>query len=227
MNSSRISALGSALADPTRAAAIAALLSGTAHTSGELARTCGVAASTMSGHLGKLVDAGMVRVEPTGRHRHYRIASTELAEWLEQMDSMDLPEVDAPVRPKPGLDLMYARSCYDHIAGELGVALHDVFMERKWIRVNDRTPVLTDDGEVFLTDQFGLDVPALRQLRRPLVRLDLDWTERRDHLAGSMPAAVMTKMLERRWLRRRTDKRVLQVTETGRQNLAGVFGLEI
>lgn len=224
MKSSRISALGTALSHPTRAAAIAALLSGTAHTSGELARTCGVAPSTMSGHLGKLVDAGLVRVEPTGRHRHYRISSVELAEWLEQMDSMNLPDVDAPDRPRPGSNLMYARSCYDHIAGELGVALHDVFLERGWVEVDDRVPSLTADGETFLVDALGLDVPGLRRLRRPLVRLDLDWTERRDHLAGAMPAALMTHMIERRWVRRGTDKRVLHLSERGRRNLADHFG---
>ena len=225
MQGSRISSLGRALADPTRAAAVAALLSGTAHTSGELARACGVAASTMSGHLSKLIDAGLVEVEPSGRHRHYRIASREVADLIERLDSIDLPETEPPKRPSPGMGLSYARSCYDHLAGQLGVELHNVFIDREWVVVEDRSPTLTADGARFLSDDLGLDVEALRELRRPLLRIDLDWTERRDHLAGSMPAALMTYMLDNRWLTRRQDKRVLTVTETGRAKLAEHFGI--
>ena len=225
MEGSRISALGSALSDPTRAATIAALLSGTAHTSGELARACGVAASTMSGHLSKLIDAGLVEVEPSGRHRHYRIASREVAELLERIDSIELPETSAPARPRPGASISYARSCYDHIAGHLGVQLHNVFLDREWVVVDGTTPELTDAGARFVADDIGLDLDRLRSLRRPLLRIDLDWTERRDHLAGSMPAALMTHMLDNRWLTRRNEKRVLVVTETGRTKLDEHFGI--
>lgn len=224
MEGSRISALATALADPTRAATIAALLSGTAHTSGELARVCGVAPSTMSSHLSKLVDAGLVRVEPAGRYRCFRIASRDVADLLERMDSLDLPETDTPKRPTPGQGLSVARSCYDHIAGRLGVDLHDAFLERKWIEVDDLQPHLTDSGKAFVTD-LGIDVDHLRSLKRPMLRLDLDWTERRDHLAGSVAAALMTATIERRWLTRRNDKRQLAVTERGRREFAEHFGI--
>lgn len=224
MEGSRIAGLAAALADSTRATTVAALLSGTAHTSGELARVCGVAASTMSGHLGKLVDAGIVRVEPAGRHRHYRIASREVADLLERMDSLDLPETDPPRRPAPRHGLSVARSCYDHIAGRLGVDLHDAFVERRWIEIDDVTPHLTDSGTRFVTD-LGIDVDRLRTLKRPMLRLDLDWTERRDHLAGSVAAALMTAAIDRRWLTRRRDRRQLTVTETGRREFAEHFGL--
>ena len=224
MEGSRIAALATALADSTRATTIAALLSGTAHTSGELARVCGVAPSTMSSHLSKLVDAGLVRVEPAGRHRHYRIASRDVADLLERMDSLDLPETETPKRPTPGQGLSIARSCYDHIAGRLGVDLHDAFVERKWIEIDDLQPHLTDSGTAFVTD-LGIDVERLRTLKRPMLRLDLDWTERRDHLAGSVAAALMTTTIERRWLARRNDKRQLTVTETGRREFSAHFGL--
>ncbi len=227
MKGSRISALGSALADPTRATALAALLSGTAHTSGELARVARVAPSTMSGHLGKLVDAGLVHVEAAGRHRHYRIASAELAQWLEQMDAMELPEVDAPPRPKPGADLALARSCYDHVAGQLGVAMYDAFLEHEWVVLDGQNPVLTSAGERLLVDDLGLDLDPLRRARRPLLRLDVDWTERRNHLAGSIPAAMMGDFLRRKWLRRGRDKRVLKLTEPGRRNFDDVLGVRL
>lgn len=229
MNGSRISAIGSALGDPTRAAVIGALLSGTAHTSGELARTCGVAASTMSSHLGKLVDAGLIRVESAGRYRAYRIASRDVAELLERMDELDLPETAQPRRPTPGRDLSAARSCYDHVAGRLGVEIHDSFVERDWVRRDADGVRLTDAGDRLLTNTLGLDLDScrLRARRRPMLRIDLDWTERRDHLAGSVAAELMTFMIDNKWLTRRTDRRVLVVTKTGRTQLAEHFGIEV
>ena len=221
---SRISSLASALADPTRASAVAALLSGTAHTSGELARACGVAPSTMSSHLSKLIDAGVVSVESAGRYRAYRMASREMAELLEHMDSIELPETVPPKRPSPGQGLSYARSCYDHIAGRLGTDLQDAFTERQWVVVENRVPSLTSEGESFMVD-FGIDLDQLRQKRRPILRIDLDWTERRDHLAGSLPAAFMTQLIDQKWIRRRQDRRQLSVTEAGRAGLANVFGI--
>lgn len=181
----------------------------------------------MSGHLSKLIDAGLVEVEPAGRHRHYRIVSREVADLIERMDSIELPETTAPARPRPGEGLSYARSCYDHIAGHLGVQLHDTFVGEAWVTVDGEGPVLTTRGEEFLVRNIGLDIDHLRTLRRPLLRIDLDWTERRDHLAGSMPAALMTYMLDNRWLARRQDRRVLTVTELGRTNLNEHFGITV
>lgn len=225
MDPSRMSSIGAALSNPTRATAVSALLSGTAHTSGELAKVCGIAASTMSGHLAKLIDAGLVEVEAAGRHRHYRITSREVADLLERMDSIDLPETEAPNRPRPGGGLTYARSCYDHVAGLLGVRLHDGFLERGWVVIDGTEPTLTDAGERYMVDHLGLDLGHLRSLRRPLLRTCLDWTERRPHLAGSLPAELMTKMLDDRWLKRQSDRRVLTATEAGRVALETHFGI--
>lgn len=219
--------LATALADPTRAGAMAALLSGTAHTSGELARTCGVAPSTMSSHLSKLVDAGLIRVEAAGRYRHYRVASREIADLLERMDEVDLPETVPPKRPAPGRDISYARSCYDHLAGRLGVALHDTCVDNGWVVRRGDDALLTDDGRVFFRSRLDVDIASLEALRRPMLRIDLDWTERRDHLAGSLPAALLTHMLDQKWLTRRTEKRILRLTESGRGQLNDVFGIDV
>ncbi len=225
MPDSRISSLASALAHPTRATAVASLLSGTSHTSGELARVCGVAPSTMSSHLNQLIDAGVVSVESAGRYRAYRIASREMADLLERMDAIELPETEPPKRPSPGDGLSDARSCYDHIAGRLGTDLHDALIDRGVVAMSDGTPSLTPEGERFLTE-FGLDLDALKTKRRPLLRIDLDWTERRSHFAGSVPAALMTDLLDKKWIVRRRDKRQLRMTETGRAGFADVFGIE-
>lgn len=226
MEGSRISALAAALADSTRAEAVAALLSGTGHTSGELARACGVAPSTMSSHLSKLIDAGVVRVEAAGRYRHYRIASQELADLLERMDEIELPETEPPERPSPGRDISYARSCYDHVAGRLGVELHDSCIANGWIERDADNVALTDPGRIFFEERLDIDVVALLARRRPMLRIDLDWTERRDHLAGSLPAALLTHMLTCRWLTRGNDKRILRVTEQGRDQIKNLFGVE-
>ncbi len=221
---SRLSILATALAHPTRSTAVAALLSGTAHTSGELARVCAVAPSTMSSHLNKLIDAGVVTVQSAGRYRAYRIASRELADLLEHLDSIDLPETEPPERPTPGQGLGYARSCYDHIAGRLGTELHDTFVLRGWVDLGVGAPTLTETGAEFVTE-FGIDLESLQAKRRPLLRIDLDWTERRDHFAGSLPAALMHDLLDKKWIKRRRDKRQLAVTEIGRTGLAEAFGI--
>ena len=178
----------------------------------------------MSSHLGKLVDAGVVSVQSAGRYRAYRMASREMADLLEHMDSIDLPETAPPRRPTPGQGLGYARSCYDHIAGRLGTELHDVFIHRRWVDVQDGFPTLTPNGESFI-EEFGIDLEPLLTKRRPILRIDLDWTERRDHLAGSLPAAFMDHLIDEKWIRRRQDKRQLTVTETGRTGLAETFGI--
>lgn len=178
----------------------------------------------MSSHLSKLIDAGVVSVESAGRYRAYRMASREMAELLERMDSIDLPETAAPRRPSPGQGLSYARSCYDHIAGRLGTDLQDAFIEHQWVVVENRVPSLTSEGESFMVN-FGIDLEQLRTKRRPVLRIDLDWTERRDHLAGSLPAAFMSQLIEQKWIRRREDRRQLTVTDLGRSGLADVFGI--
>ena len=142
----------------------------------------------------------------------------------ERMDSIDLPETTPPERPTPGQGVSFARSCYDHIAGRLGTELHEVFIDRHWVDLHDGVPALTPTGESFVVD-FGIDLDELMTKRRPLLRIDLDWTERRDHLAGSLAASLMNHLIDHRWIRRRHDKRQLTVTETGRSGLAETFGI--
>ena len=223
MDGSRLSVIGTAMADPNRAAMLSALQSGRAHSAGELARWVGVAPSTASKHLAKLVDSGLVVIEPAGRNRFYRIASFEVADLLETIDAIDLPETNRPRRPPAGSALAYARSCYDHLAGELGVAMHDSMARKGWIE-HDDGPRLTELGIEGLS-KIGVDVATIRQGRRPALRTCLDWTQRKHHVAGAAGAALLDFMLAERWLRRATDHRVLQITDVGIDAFRNHFGV--
>ena len=218
MEQSRISAIGSALADGTRSTILAALMSGTAHTAGELAKVSGVAASTASEHLQRLVDVGLVSLEPAGRHRYFRVASAEVAQLIEMIDSIELPETHPPIRPQPGTELSYARSCYDHLAGQLGVSIYNDLIRQGLIATDQDRTVLTPLGDQRL-GTIGIDLVEVRHVRRPFIRPCLDWTQRQHHMGGALGSALLDHMLGERWLVRRSNKRALRLTESGRRGI--------
>lgn len=227
VSAAEIARVGSLLADESRAAMAAALMDGRARTVGELARHAGVASSTASEHLGRLVDGGLVVVEAQGRHRYHRLADAAVSDLLERL--MGLGAVTRPVRAavpanRVPADLAYARSCYDHLAGELAVRLYDRMVERGELAPGDHGPELTRDGEARLTG-LGVDLDGARCRRRPFTRDCLDWSERRHHLAGALGAGLLDTLLAERWLVRRPTPRALRVTELGRQRLAEEFAL--
>ncbi|MDY7100923.1 MAG: winged helix-turn-helix domain-containing protein, partial [Actinomycetota bacterium] len=222
MPATEIARVASLLADDTRAAIVAALTDGRARTVGELARHAGVASSTASEHLGRLVDGGLVVVEAQGRHRYHRLAGAEVNDLLERIQGLD--HVTAVVRPaaRPNrvpAELAHARSCYDHLAGELAVRIHDRLVERSLLVPGDSGTELTPGGASLL-ESAGVDVDGARRRRRPFVRDCLDWSERRHHLAGALGAALLDAMIDQRWVVRRPTPRALGVTELGRTRLA-------
>jgi hypothetical protein len=177
----------------------------------------------MSNHLARLIDTGLVTVEPAGRYRFYRLANRDVADLLEHIDAIDVPEVTPLRRPRPATDLAFARSCYDHIAGTLGVQLFQTIQARRFVAVAEQQPRLTSTGVAFF-ERLGINVEALDRNRRPTVRCCLDWTERRHHLGGGLGAAVLDLALRKQWLTRRHDQRVLRITATGRAALQQHFG---
>ncbi len=225
MKRSRVSIVGSAMADPNRAQILAALCSGRSHTAGELARWVGLAASTTSRHLSVLVDAGLVTVTPSGRTRLFIISSEDLALWLEQLEGLDLPQTTAPKRPSPQSALGFARSCYDHLAGRVGVGLYQAMVTDGLLIDSDR-PTPTGMGTARFRD-LGVNVALLARKRRPLARQCLDWTEREHHLGGSLGAALLQLMHDRKWVRHGTDRRVLQFTEVGEAELRNSFNCDL
>jgi DNA-binding transcriptional ArsR family regulator len=215
--------LGALLADPTRAEILGALMDGRAHTSSELARHVGVAVSTTSEHLGKLLDASLVRVEPQGRHRYWRLAGSPVAELLEAVEAKASAVMPPPPRPRAPASLIRARSCYDHLAGELAVTIFDRLVADRHLVEADHGVEITPAGvERFAS--LGVDVAALRGTTRPLTRVCLDWTERKHHLGGSAGHALFESFQSKGWIRRGRRPRSIDIPEAGRATFHKTFG---
>ena len=217
MSDVQLAAVGALLADRTRAALLTTLMGGTAHTSGELARHVDVRPSTASEHLGRLLDAGMVVVEPQGRHRYFSLADPAVAELLERLGAAPVPAPTTAAARVPA-HLRDVRTCYDHLAGVLAVRIY-----RSWLRAghlveHDQQPRLTSSGATWLAG-VGVDVAARCSPGRPIVRRCVDWSERRHHLAGAAGAALLDALLANRWVVRGHRPRALGVTRAGRQAL--------
>jgi DNA-binding transcriptional ArsR family regulator len=200
--------------DPARANMLAALLSGQALTAGELAGEAGVSLATASAHLAKLRAGGLITGVKQGRHHYFRLADADVAALLEAIAAVAARAGLLRTRPGPADPaLRQARVCYDHLAGETGVALFDALMARRVIAGAADDVRLTRKGEDFVRD-FGIDIDTLKRARRPLCRACLDWSQRRRHLAGSLGAALLDQLLAKKWLKR-GEGRVLQVTRAG------------
>ncbi|WP_458242857.1 ArsR/SmtB family transcription factor [Streptomyces sp. MAI_2237] len=225
----RLARLAGLIADETRAACLLALLDGRAWTAGELARHAGVAASTLSEHLGKLVAGGLLGEERQGRHRYVRLADARVAQLVEELAAhAGAGPGDVVGRPRglravsAGSAMARGRTCYDHLAGRLGIALTDALALRGLLRV-DTGFALTDAG----VEWFGAAGIALRRSgRRPLVRACLDWTERRPHLAGVAGAALCAHALDAGWCVRIGSERAVKVTAVGERALHELLGIE-
>ncbi|RPK79011.1 MULTISPECIES: winged helix-turn-helix domain-containing protein [Streptomyces] len=222
----RLAALAALLADETRASFCLALLDGRAWTAGELARYASVAPSTASEHLGRLVTGGLLAEERQGRHRYVRLADERVAHLVEELASHAVS--GAPERPRSlraasvSSALARGRTCYDHLAGRLGIRITEAMTARGLLR-QDTGFALTDAGLAW----FGtLGIPLDRSGRRPLVRGCLDWTERRPHLAGAAGAALCAHVLEAGWCERFGSGRAVRVTPSGAGALSELLGIE-
>ena len=216
-------AVAALVANRARCAMLDALFDGGERTAGSLARVARITPSTASGHLRMLADDGLVVLEHRGRHQYVRLAGAEVAHALEALSTI------APTLPSTNLRasdraraLRQGRTCYDHLAGALGVALSDALCEAAILTVDELQ--LTPHGAGVLL-QFGIDIPQLRSARRPLTRVCLDWSERRPHLGGALGAALCRELLTRGWIARLPEPRIVRVTRVGREGLAETFGL--
>lgn len=210
-----IASLAALLGDPGRASMLTALMGGQALTAGELAAEAGITAQTASAHLARLAEGGLVAREVQGRHRYARLVGPEVAEALEGLMGLAARTGRLRTRPGPRDEAMrQARVCYDHLAGSLGVRLHDALVCSSVLIAASDGLALTSGGRMWLA-VHGVDVGALMSRRRPLCRACLDWSERRHHLAGSVGAALLNLVLERGWATRDPKSRAVLFSKAG------------
>ena len=214
--------------DTARATMLAALMGGQALTSSELAALARVSRPTASGHLGKLVGARLLSVTQKRRNRYYRIASPLVAKMLESIKAVAALETPARYQPRSveGDALRFARTCYDHLAGRLGVAIADALVAKRYIVLSEEGGEVTPAGARFLT-KFGAQLNSKPGGRRIFCRACLDWSERRYHVAGLVGAEIWRRCLELGWLTQKRDTRAVLVTPAGRRGLRETFGVRL
>lgn len=215
------------IADPARSVMLTHLLDGRARPAGELAFAAGVTAQTASSHLGKLLAGGLLAVETQGRHRYYRLAGPQVALALETLAGIG-PAASVRARPMTpaARDLRFARCCYDHLAGRLGVAVTGALLEKGHLRpAEGKRYAVPESGRAWFAG-LGLEVDRLKPGRQGLARACLDWTEREHHLAGPLGVQLMSLLCAKGWLRRSGTTRAVQVTPCGRIGLKGALGLD-
>jgi DNA-binding transcriptional ArsR family regulator len=224
-----VAGIAAAIGEPARARILYCLMDGHARTSTELAVVAEVSPSTASVHLNRLTAARLVKVLVQGKHRFYSLEGPHVASTLEGLSVLagGARKKFVPTTPSA---LRAARTCYDHIAGTLGVSLHDRFMALRWLSArpagSDTTYDLTLNGTKAL-GALDIDVEATRKLRRRFAYACLDWSERRPHIGGALGAALLDVALRRKWVVQDLDSRVLDVTKYGRREMLARFGLHI
>jgi DNA-binding transcriptional ArsR family regulator len=219
----KLAVVAACAGDPARACMLNALVDGRAFTAGELSSVARITPQTASGHLARMVDAGLLTVASQGRRRYFRLASPEVAMMLESM--MVVAESGRRIgRTGPADEsLRLARSCYDHLAGRLAVGIADRLVDAGHLVLTPDGGALTDSGRSFF-ERLGVDLTS--RSGRPFCRACLDWSERRYHLAGTLGTRIMTHCVDSGWLRRKSGNRILDVTPHGARKFRDVFGLQ-
>lgn len=211
-----IARIASLVGDPARANMLTALMAGGALTASELALEAGVGLPTASSHLGKLMDGGLLSLSSQGRHRYYSLATVQVATMLESI--MGVASSVGPKRVRPGPKepaMREARVCYDHLAGDHAVAMFDGLVARGLLLADGEAISLPQKGASFF-HAVGIDTEQLDGKRRPVCRACLDWSARRTHLAGTLGAAILDKILAEKWARREAGSRAVRFTPPGR-----------
>jgi DNA-binding transcriptional ArsR family regulator len=219
-----ITNIAAMIGDHARAEVLTVLMSGMALTATELADAAGVTRQTISSHLAKLQDAGLLSLESQGRHRYFRIANAEVAQLLESLMGVAFGTGAVRVRSSPREPaLRKARVCYDHLAGELGVLVYDSLVRHGAFALDADGVTLTEQG-VDRVRALGIDPATLPTSRRPFCRTCLDWSERRHHLAGTLGTALLDRYQALGWARRMPDSRVLAFSPKGEAALRAWLG---
>jgi DNA-binding transcriptional ArsR family regulator len=215
------------IANGPRAAMLDLLMDGQAHPAGVLAREAGVAPSTASGHLGALADRGLVTIEPVGRQRRYRLSGPEVARAMESLAALAPTIRISSLRQATNAEqLRRARTCYDHLAGRLGVVVTERLVSRRALRRAGDAFELAPSGRSLL-ESIGVDVDGARRRRRGFALACQDWTERRSHLGGALGAAVCDRFIDLAWIRRRPGGRAVVLTDEGIEQFVSSLGVKL
>jgi DNA-binding transcriptional ArsR family regulator len=227
-DSRHLASIGKLLGSDARSGMLDLLMDGTHHAASELANEVGIAPSTASAHLAALVEGGLVTVEPHGRQRRFRLEGPAVAHALETLGGLAAaPASISSLRESTARrQLATARTCYDHLAGRLGVAIADALVQRGALLSKDGVFTFSEAGEE-LVSATGIDVDGLRKARRALVLACSDWTEGRPHVAGALGSALCGLFLESGWIRRRRGTRAVALTESGAAWLREHLGVEL
>jgi DNA-binding transcriptional ArsR family regulator len=212
-----VSAAAALMADPSRAAILVSLLDGQARAAGELAALAGVSAQAASNHLSRLLSNGLLVVETHGRQRRYQLSGGEVAHALEALAALAPAPSRGQASPVPE-GLRFARTCYDHLAGALGVAVAEALTRGGLLLEEGPGYRATPRGEAHLL-RWGIASCELREARRPFARRCLDWSERRHHVAGALGAALLRRLLDFGWVVRTPGSRAVRLTVKGRRAL--------
>jgi DNA-binding transcriptional ArsR family regulator len=217
----------SLIGDPTRASILWTLLDGRAFTATELAIAVSTSPQNISMHLGKLLEADLLSVEKQGRHKYYRFSNKEVAYAVEAMANLvPKPKVSLKNKTENYPPIKFCRTCYDHLAGKIGVALTDNLLEQKIITETNTSFEITSEGKKWFAD-FGINLEEAQKQKRMFLKPCLDWSERRNHIAGSVGALLFNKMLKEDWLRRTKDSRAISITGKGEKELWKYFKIVV
>lgn len=218
-----IAAIAGLIGDRARSEILTALLGGQALTATELSEAADVTKQTASAHLARLLDAKLVAVQSQGRHRYFRLADDDVAHLLETLFGLAYRAGALRLRSSPREPaLRRARVCYDHLAGDLGVLAFDAFRKRRWIMHDDSGLTLSPSGADFCRE-LGIDLAPATPSRRPMCRVCLDWSARRDHLAGHVGAQLLERCYALGWAKRRPGTRIVDFTARGEREFTRLF----
>lgn len=220
-----ISAISVLIGDPKRAVILWTLLDNRAYTAIELSNIVETSAQNISIHLSKLVNAGLLSVESQGRHKYYKISNQEVASAIEGIANLIPKERHKKIFISDS-NIKYCRTCYDHLAGRIGVEITEQLLSENYIELENKTFTITKKGEIFFTN-FGIDTLKLKKQRRTFAKPCLDWSERKHHISGSLATAILNKMLELDWIRRIASSRAIIITSNGKKGFYEKFKLNI
>ncbi|WHY78501.1 helix-turn-helix transcriptional regulator [Neobacillus sp. WH10] len=215
------------MAEPTRATILDCLMNGQAFPASELAYMAKVSHPTISSHLAKLVEGNLLVMEHYGRHRYYRLASKEVAEVIEKLGTIAPPVEIRSLRQSSQLkQVRFGRTCYDHLAGELGVKVTEALIEKEIVYLEDGLYAVTKKGRKWFL-QFGINIDEANTKRRIFAKPCLDWSERRYHISGWLGSTIATRFFENRWIIKTEKTRAVQLTPKGIDALKNHFGITI